>query len=166
MKDPLLAMRVARAVKPDTRVRVLHAGAALEPRYAAAARRTEAAYFALPLARRTDASARPCADASSRSCCCIRRGWKAARRSIIEAVRSGTPVIASDADGNLGLLGTDYPGLFPVGDAGAATRLVERAATDAKFLKPLAARCRERARLFDPEARARRGPTTGARAPP
>ena len=34
---------------------------------------------------------------------------------IIEAVRSGTPVLASRIDGNVGLLGESYDGYFPVG---------------------------------------------------
>ena len=30
--------------------------------------------------------------------------------------RAGVPVLASRMDGNVGLLGSDYPGYFPVGD--------------------------------------------------
>ena len=150
VKDPLLAMRVARAVKPETRVRVLHAGAALEPRYAAAARRTEAA---TPRYTWLGELTRSRARALMRQAAVLLHPsrMEGGAQAIIEAVRSGTPVIASDADGNRGLLGKDYPGLFAVGDAGAATRLIERAATAATFLKLLAARCRERARLFTPE---------------
>jgi len=150
VKDPMLTMRVARAVDPQTRVRVLHAGAALEPRYAAAARRTEAAtpsYAWLGELTRSRARALMRRAAVLLHPSRIEGGAQA----IIEAVRSGLPVIASDADGNRGLLGTEYPGLFAVGDAGAATRLVERAATDAKFLKLLATHCRKRSPLFAPE---------------
>ena len=39
---------------------------------------------------------------------------------IIEAVTSGVPVLASDIDGNRGMLGDDYAGYFPVGDAAGA----------------------------------------------
>lgn len=35
---------------------------------------------------------------------------------ILEAVQSGTPVLASHISGNLGMLGTDYAGYFEVGD--------------------------------------------------
>ena len=49
------------------------------------------------------------------------------------------PVIASRIDGNAGLLGSDYPGLFAPGDAAAAARLLERAAIDAAFLRRLRA---------------------------
>jgi glycosyltransferase involved in cell wall biosynthesis len=36
---------------------------------------------------------------------------------IMEAVASGTPVLASRIDGNVGMLGADYGGYFPPGDA-------------------------------------------------
>ena len=36
---------------------------------------------------------------------------------VMEAVCSGTPVLASRMDGNVGMLGTDYAGYFEVGDA-------------------------------------------------
>jgi len=36
---------------------------------------------------------------------------------IIEALASGTPVLASRIDGNLGLLGDDYAGVFEPGEA-------------------------------------------------
>ena len=36
---------------------------------------------------------------------------------VIEAMRSGTPVLASRIDGNMGLLGADYAGCFEPGDA-------------------------------------------------
>jgi putative glycosyltransferase (TIGR04348 family) len=36
---------------------------------------------------------------------------------ILEAVQSGTPVLASRISGNIGMLGADYSGYFPVGDA-------------------------------------------------
>jgi glycosyltransferase involved in cell wall biosynthesis len=36
---------------------------------------------------------------------------------IAEAVRSGTPVIASRIEGNVGMLGADYAGYFECNDA-------------------------------------------------
>jgi len=43
---------------------------------------------------------------------------------ILEAATSGTPVLASRIDGNLGLLGADYGGYFAWGDAAALVRLL------------------------------------------
>jgi glycosyltransferase involved in cell wall biosynthesis len=44
----------------------------------------------------------------------------------MEAVRSGTPVLASHIDGNVGMLGESYPGYFCARDATAlASRIAE-----------------------------------------
>ena len=59
---------------------------------------------------------------------------------VVEAITSGTPVIASRISGNLGMLGDDYPGYFAVGDAADLATVVERACRDRAFLASLA-RC-------------------------
>ena len=69
---------------------------------------------------------------------------------VIEAVRSGTPVIASAIDGNVGLLGTDYAGYFEWGDARALATLLERARDEPAMLVALQRQCDSRAALFDP----------------
>jgi putative glycosyltransferase (TIGR04348 family) len=77
---------------------------------------------------------------------------------VMEAVRSGTPVLASRVDGNVGMLGPDYEGYFPHGDAQALAALLrqcraeqERAQSPSlSLLGRLGAQCRERAPLFDP----------------
>lgn len=71
---------------------------------------------------------------------------------LIEAMRSGTPVLASRIDGNLGLLGEDYPGLFEPGDDGALALLLEQARDDVDMLPALMARLAPRASRFAPEA--------------
>ncbi|MCE2680959.1 MAG: TIGR04348 family glycosyltransferase [Burkholderiales bacterium] len=43
---------------------------------------------------------------------------------VMEAICAGTPVLASRIDGNVGLLGADYPGYFDFGDAGALADLL------------------------------------------
>lgn len=73
---------------------------------------------------------------------------------ICEAVTVGTPVLASDVPGNLGMLGRDYAGYFPVGDDGALAGLMHRAETDAGFYELLARQCAIRAPLFAPEREA------------
>ncbi len=69
---------------------------------------------------------------------------------VIEAVVSGTPVLASRIDGNVGLLGVDYPGYFEVGDDEALARLLARARDDASWLAELRAYCDALAPLFAP----------------
>lgn len=70
---------------------------------------------------------------------------------VIEAVTAHTAVIGSGIDGNAGLLGNDYPGLFTENDVKAAAALVIRAAHQPAFLQRLRARCAQRAPLFAPE---------------
>jgi glycosyltransferase involved in cell wall biosynthesis len=71
---------------------------------------------------------------------------------VIEAIRSGVPVLASRIDGNVGLLGADYGGYFPVGDAKALARLMQRAASEEAFLADLRAQCALREPRFTPAA--------------
>jgi putative glycosyltransferase (TIGR04348 family) len=52
---------------------------------------------------------------------------------VCEAARVGVPVLASRIPGNIGMLGGDYPGYFPLFDDKALARLIERCRTDASF---------------------------------
>ncbi|MES2687819.1 MAG: selenoneine biosynthesis selenosugar synthase SenB [Pseudomonadota bacterium] len=69
---------------------------------------------------------------------------------IIEAVQAGTAVLASRISGNIGMLGEDYAGYFPVGDDIALAALLQRCAEEPAFLLQLERQCRERAHLFSP----------------
>jgi len=75
---------------------------------------------------------------------------------IMEAVRSGTPVLASRVPGNVGMLGAEYEGYFPHGDVVALARLLRecRASQRSKdpgatLLARLRTQCTLRAPLFD-----------------
>jgi len=67
---------------------------------------------------------------------------------IVEAVMSGTPVIASRISGNVGMLGEDYPGYFEAGDEKALAACLVRALEDRHYLRALAAACSRRRPLF------------------
>ena len=73
---------------------------------------------------------------------------------VIEAITSGTPVLASAVDGNIGLLGEDYPGYFPWGDAptlaGLLAQLRLEQASGNVLLGHLASAIATRSPLFDP----------------
>jgi glycosyltransferase involved in cell wall biosynthesis len=71
---------------------------------------------------------------------------------VIEALRSGTPVLASRIDGNLGILGRDYAGCFDVGDDVALAGLLVRARQDRAMLRALQQQLAPRAPLFSPAA--------------
>lgn len=73
---------------------------------------------------------------------------------VIEALRSGTPVLASCIDGNVGLLGADWPGLFAPGDDAALAALLQRARDDPAMLPALSGLAAQRAPRFAPAAEA------------
>jgi glycosyltransferase involved in cell wall biosynthesis len=68
---------------------------------------------------------------------------------IMEAICSGVPVIASRIAGNIGMLGEDYAGLFPVGDAQALAAMLLRLRQEPAFVAKLQAQCAQRAPLFE-----------------
>ena len=69
---------------------------------------------------------------------------------ILEAVQSGTPVLASRIDGNVGMLGKPYSGYFELGDDAQLEKLVQRCALQPDFLALLQSQCQQRAHLFEP----------------
>ena len=82
--------------------------------------------------------------------------------AVMEAVRSGTPVLASRIDGNLGMLGSHYLGYFEPGNAKALTSMLRRCREDQikmhdgqthqrGLLHRLSGQCSERSVLFEPE---------------
>ena len=70
---------------------------------------------------------------------------------VMEAVRSGTPVLASRISGNVGMLGAGYGGYFEPGDAAGLCSLLERCRDDGAMLPALQSQCAARAPLFAPE---------------
>ena len=74
---------------------------------------------------------------------------------IMEAVCSGTPVLASRIAGNVGMLGADYAGYFDHGDAQGLADLLLRCRADQRaggaLYRQLQAQCAQRAPLFAPE---------------
>ncbi len=147
-KDPLTYMRAA-ALITHPRVRLLHIGAALDPALLEAARATQAA-----CPRYRWLGPMPHAQARQRLKRCramvIASNMEGGANVIIEAVTSGVPVLASKIDGNVGMLGADYAGFFPLGDAAALARLIERSTQDPDFEALLRRQCAARAPLFLP----------------
>jgi glycosyltransferase involved in cell wall biosynthesis len=153
-KNPQLVWRALDGWPQDVPLRVLHAGRALDPALGREATRRaarDARYQWLGdqprgrLRRRVAAS----------QVLLHPSHMEGGALAIIEAITAGTPVIASRVDGNVGLLGANYPGLFPPDDADAARALLLRAATEPRFMVRLQRACRARARLFAPEREAR-----------
>ncbi len=71
--------------------------------------------------------------------------------AVAEALADGVPVIASRIAGNVGMLGKDYPGYYPLGDEKALALLLEQTETNTGFREWLKARCTARRPLTLPE---------------
>ena len=69
---------------------------------------------------------------------------------IVEAVMSGTPVIASRISGNVGMLGADYAGYFEAGDGAGLAECLARALADRGYMRSLKSGCNARRPLFAP----------------
>jgi len=70
---------------------------------------------------------------------------------VTEAIAIGVPVIASDIPGNRGLLGEDYPGYYPVGDAKELAQILEKAEFEPSFYRSLEAHIKKRKHYVQPE---------------
>ena len=153
-KDPLTLMRAARLLDAGSPIRVHHIGNPLDATLADAARQTAAEcpryrwLGGLPqaAARRRIAGAHALVHMSR---------MEGGANVVIEAIRSGVPVLASRIDGNVGLLGHDYGGYFPVGDAAVLAGLMQRLADDAGFEAGLTAQCAALEPRFRPEVERR-----------
>ncbi len=74
---------------------------------------------------------------------------------IVEAVTSGTAVLASRVSGNEGMLGSAYGGYFEPGDASGLARCLVRAVEERGYLRDLERQCAHRRALFNPKAESR-----------
>jgi len=150
-KSPETLFAAARLLAPQSAIHIDHIGEPLDPALGEAARATMAAapnyrwLGGLPheAVRRRIQRAHLLIHASR---------LEGGAHVVMEAVASGTPVLASQIPGNVGMLGADYAGYFPWGDAAALAALILRCQNDDSLLETLAAQCRARAPLFEPAA--------------
>ena len=155
-KNPAMLWRAVQAIAPDAGILVDHIGQALDPK----------------LARLAEATARACPHYRWLQGCSHRAALQHIQRAhllvhtsrseggaivITEAIRSGTPVLATRIDGNVGLLGADYGGLIePDDDPALAARLLqcrsEQQTGQSGLLQDWLAQCQLRSPLFEPAA--------------
>jgi glycosyltransferase involved in cell wall biosynthesis len=148
-KDPLRPALAARRLPDDSRIRIHHYGKARSADWAARAEeemRRNTRYrwhgevprhVVRKAYRRTHLLVLP-----SR--------MEGGANVISEAVVAGVPVVASEIPGSVGLLGTDYPGYYPVGDEHALAEVLLRAERDAAFYAALSRGCRAVRPRFTP----------------
>ena len=69
---------------------------------------------------------------------------------VAEATSLSVPILATRIGGNVGMLGGDHSGYFPVGDTRCLAALIRRAEEDVAFYSTLMHRCRVLQHLFLP----------------
>ena len=149
-KDPLTYLRAAARLSHRLDIHLDHIGAALEPSLGQAA---QLAASRCPqyrwLGGLTHAQTR---SRIQRAHVLVHPSkMEGGAQVILEAVQSGTPVLASHIDGNVGMLGPHYAGYFALGDDAALAELLQRCRDDADFLPLLRQQCAARAALFEPQ---------------
>jgi putative glycosyltransferase (TIGR04348 family) len=135
-KDPLRAAYAVRTVPTDSRLTIEHAGRALDARWKTKAvreMRINPRYLWLG-----EISAAGVARLLARSKVLVHPSrMEGGANVLVEAVSVGLPIIASRVSGNVGVLGADYPGLFPVGNTRALRTLLLRAEGEPAFMRAL-----------------------------
>ena len=150
-KSPETLMAAARLLRDRPDIHIDHIGEALDPALGALARQTmaECPNYRWLGGLGHEATRRRIQRAHLLVHCSRMEGGA---HVLMEAVCSGTPVLASRVDGNVGMLGAGYAGYFPWGDSAALAALLLRCKADASFFSGLQAQCRLRAPLFEPAA--------------
>jgi putative glycosyltransferase (TIGR04348 family) len=154
-KDPVTFMRAAGRLRACGDIHFQHVGGPLDPRLAAAARRTQADcphyrwLGAVPrtVARRYIQRAHLLVNTSR---------MEGGAHVILEAAQCGTAALASRIPGNRGMLGPEHAGYFDLGDDAGLAALIERARDDSKYLDRLREQTVARAPLFEPAEEKRR----------
>lgn len=150
VKDPLRAARAARHLEEASRVWINHVGRALSEEWEERARREmddneRYRWYgeiprprALALIDRADLLA-------------VTSVLEGGPNVISEAVALGTPVVASRIDGNVGLLGEEYPGYFEAEDDRELAETFRRIENEEGFYGELREHCLRLQERFDPD---------------
>jgi len=151
VKDPLLAARASRFLPPASRLRVSHAGGILDPAFAPLVAREEREN---PRYRWLgELSTDEVADLIAGSALLVLSSRsEGGARVVGEAIAAGLPVLSTRIDGVVGLLGEDYPGFYPVGDAQALADRLWRCESEPAHLEGLTRAAQARAARFAPLA--------------
>ncbi len=146
-KDPFCGAAALRYLPADSRIRLTHIGGARDPALAREARRwmqREPRYIWLDEQPRAQALATL---ARSRAML-LSSKMEGGANVISEALTARVPVIASKISGNIGMLGRDYRGYYPVGNARRLARLLAKIESAPEFLRSLQQQCALRRKLI------------------
>jgi putative glycosyltransferase (TIGR04348 family) len=149
-KDPMRAAMAVRGLPPESRIRVVHIGLALDPRLEKQAR-TEALrnpryhwIGELPHWKTKRVLAQS-------ELVVITSRMEGSSNVLSEALASSVPVVASKIPGLIGTLGKNFTGYFPVGDTQKLTGLLLKSETDRNFYRRLKQNCARLKHLVEPQ---------------
>ena len=138
VKDPFRTAMAVKLLPPQSRVRVVHIGKALNKQMEKVANReteTNARYRWIGRLSHGAAQKR-----LARSHLTVLSSRVEGAPSVIsEAVVNDVPILATRIDASIGLLGSGFPGLFDVGDTQELARLIGLAESDSRFYRRLVA---------------------------
>lgn len=150
VKAPLLTARAARSLRKESKIRIRHAGGIMETQYSAWVAAEEAANPRYQWLGELDRFATDSLIGGS-DLLVLTSVTEGGPAVLGEAIVAGTPVLSTRTDGAVGLLGADFPGLFPVGDQAALTTLLQRCEEDEEFYKKLKQSAAALVDQFSPE---------------
>lgn len=150
VKDPFRAAMATRLLPDASRIRVLQVGGAMTAGMAARARKEMKANKRYQWLGEQPRS-RVHRILSKTALCVLSSRMEGGANVLSEAIAASVPILASRIDGNIGILGADYPGYFAVGDTKQLARLLTRAETSSRYLAELKAWGKSLAHLADPE---------------
>ena len=149
-KDPFCTAQSLEYLPSESKIRVLHLGEAMSSEM-----RQLAKSYSAKLERYQWLDKLSHADTMQQLSRChlmvISSLMEGGAHVVTEAIAIGVPVIASDIPGNRGMLGDDYPGYYPAGDAQALAKLLTKAETVPSFYKSLEQHLKKRNKYVQPQ---------------
>ena len=149
VKDPFRTAMATRSLPDSSTIRVLQVGGAMTATMANTARKEMSANQRYRWLGEQPRS-RALRILKRSSLCVLSSRMEGGANVLSEAIAASVPILASRIDGNVGILGADYPGYFDVGDTTQLARLLRRTETSPTYLAELKSWTKRLAPLVDP----------------
>ncbi len=149
VKDPLLTLEALSYLPESSTIHVVHVGQPLDPVLEERARRasqSQPRYTYLGPTSLEDALRH----IGSAHVLSLTSKLEGGANVVSEAIVLGTPVICTEIAGSVGMLGPDYEGYYPVGDARALAERLHRAESDPSYYERLSRACAENREQYTP----------------
>ena len=149
VKDPLRTAYAARLLPASSKIKISHIGAGLDSSFANRAKKEQSGNHRyrwlgeLPRWKTQNILRRS-------KLLVLTSKMEGGANVVSEAIVSNVPVISTHISGSIGMLGDEYPGYFPFGDAKSLAILLYRAEYDKKFYNKLKLLCKNKRKLFSP----------------